>query len=220
MCYMHEDITFLWKSPSHSTQKLSGNSVNQAVHQAGGNAGLPLQRGVTAQLYFETTEADVNFTKDEEMAGKHHVATESQVIIPQLFRIWSTNPVNISTLLTLTSPRIYRWWGEGEEEKLGELTEDVGRGWRVGDTRARDMLEGNEQHTESACQKTAPRWSLKPHNRMEAFRRNWSGQWLTQLCRWQRRQQIRTQMWWVEGETMAVHQKQKPLYLEVTCCCC
>jgi len=56
--------------------------LNQAVHQAG------LQRGVTAQLYFGTTEADVNFTKgDEEMAGKHHMATESQVSIPQLFRI-------------------------------------------------------------------------------------------------------------------------------------
>lgn len=76
-------------------------------------------RGLTAQLYFETTEADVNFTKgDEEMAGNHHMPAKSQVTIHQLFRIWSTNPVNISTLLSLTSPRTYRWWGEGEEGKL------------------------------------------------------------------------------------------------------
>lgn len=53
-------------------------------------SGRPSSRSAkraNSQLYFETTEADVNFTKgDEEMAGKHPMATESQVSIPQLFR--------------------------------------------------------------------------------------------------------------------------------------
>ena len=176
-------------------------------------SGRPSSRSAkraNSQLYFETTEADVNFTKgDEEMAGKHPMATESQVSIPQLFRNWSTNPVNISTLLTLTSPRIYRWWGEGRG-KTGELTEDVGRGWCVGDTRARDMLEGNGMaHRINLSENSSSLAAEASYKRMEAFRRNWSGQWLTQLCRWQRRRQIRTQMWWwVEEETVAIHPKQ------------
>lgn len=62
-------------------------AADQAVHQAGGNAGLPLQRGVTAQLCFETTEADVNFRKEDEEMAEAPIGNRQPGNHPQLFRI-------------------------------------------------------------------------------------------------------------------------------------
>lgn len=156
--------------------------LNLAVHQAG-YLWITPGRGVTTahSCVLRQQRADVNFRRRWEMQESTNWATDNSKIIPQLFRIWSTNPINISTLSNPKYLQNIQVMREGEGGKLGELTKMGQRLTCEVTPRARDMPEKEWNTHRISLSENSPHSQLALPE-MEAFRETEAVSGWIQLC--------------------------------------